>query len=118
MTDLIRPMLYGAEHPAALVQPGKQLEATGRTDLAGPVCEAGDVLVRDIGRWLSESDLSQAGRGALLAIGDAGAYGAVMSSTYNGRPRAAEAIIEGGELRLSRRRETLDDLLVRDAPIS
>jgi diaminopimelate decarboxylase len=55
-----------------------------------------------------------AGRGALLAIGRAGAYGAVMSSTYNGRLRAAEVVVERGELRLSRRRETLADLVARD----
>jgi diaminopimelate decarboxylase len=114
MTDLIRPVLYGADHPVVLVQAGEPLDAATRVDLAGPVCEAGDVLARNLGRWLSDADLATAGRGALLAVGDAGAYGAVMSSTYNGRPRAAEAVIDKGDLQLSRRRETLDDLVSRD----
>jgi len=49
--------------------------------------------------------------GALLAIRDVGAYGFSMSSTYNMRPRAAEAMVDGGALRLIRRRETFDDLV-------
>ena len=116
MTDLIRPALYGAEHPVALLEPGEPLDATsaGRLDLAGPVCEAGDVLARDLGRWLSPGELAHCGRGALLAIGRVGAYGAAMSMTYNGRPRAAEVAVEGGVPRLSRRRETLEDLVARD----
>ena len=115
MTELIRPMLYGAVHPVALVSAGTALPADpGRIDLAGPVCEAGDVLARDLGQWLSHDELAQTGTGAILAIGQAGAYGAAMASVYNGRLRPAEAVIEGGELRLSRRRETLDDLTARD----
>ena len=119
MTELIRPMLYGADHPVALVADGEALPgalAGVTVHLAGPVCEAGDVLSRDLGRWLTAAELGHAGRGAVLAIGLAGAYGAVMSMTYNGRPRAAEAVIEGGQLRLSRRRETLEDLVARDIP--
>ncbi len=118
MTDLLRPMLYGAEHPVALVVPGEPVDvvaATGRVDLAGPVCEAGDILAHDLGHWLDPGELAQCGRGALLALGRAGAYGAVMSMTYNGRPRAAEVTVEDGVARLSRRRETLEDLLARDA---
>jgi diaminopimelate decarboxylase len=52
--------------------------------------------------------------GALLALHGVGAYGAAMASTYNGRLRPAEGVLEGGELRLSRRRETLDDVLARE----
>ncbi len=88
----------------------------GTVHLAGPVCEAGDVLARGLERWLTPEELAVAGTGALLAIGRAGAYGAVMASVYNGRLRPAEAVLEGGEARLSRRRETLDDLLSRDVP--
>ncbi|HEY7464441.1 MAG TPA: diaminopimelate decarboxylase [Candidatus Limnocylindria bacterium] len=116
MTELIRPMLYGADHPISLVADGAALPAdAGRVDLAGPVCEAGDVLARDIGRWMEPGELANAGTGALLAIGQAGGYGAVMASGYNGRLRPAEVVIDGRELRLSRRRETLDDVLARDA---
>jgi diaminopimelate decarboxylase len=108
MTELIRPMLYGARHPVSLLADGAPVGGTAWT-VSGPVCEAGDVLAREV--ELGEG----AGEGALLAIGTAGAYGAAMASNYNGRLRPAEAVIEGGKLRLSRRRETLEDLVARDA---
>jgi diaminopimelate decarboxylase len=117
MTELIRPMLYGAVHPVSLIAAGTPLPADhGRVDLAGPICEAGDVLALDLAQWLAPADLRGAGTGALLAIGQAGAYGAAMASVYNGRLRPAEAVLEAGALRLSRRRETLDDLVARDQP--
>jgi diaminopimelate decarboxylase len=117
MNDLIRPMLYGGVHPVSLVARGEPLpEEHGMVHLAGPVCEAGDILARDLAQWISPDDLRRAGTGALLAVGQAGAYGAAMASVYNGRLRPAEAVIEGGEPRLSRRRETLDDLTARDEP--
>ena len=107
MSELIRPMLYGARHPVTLLRPGAMLEHRTWT-LSGPICEAGDILARDV-------DLgAEVGEGALLAIGDAGAYGVAMSSNYNGRLRPAQAVIDRRELRLSRRRETLDDLVSRD----
>ncbi len=115
MAELIRPMLYGADHPVTLLEPGDPLGPDlGTVHLAGPVCEAGDIVAHDIGRWLPPDDLRLTGTGALLAIGQAGAYGAAMASVYNGRPRPAEAVLDHGELGLSRRRETLDDLIVRD----
>jgi len=107
MTELIRPMLYGARHPVRLISPGDGVEQR-RWTLAGPVCEAGDLLA-------DELDLGDAaGEGALLAIEQAGAYGLAMASGYNGRLRPAQAVIEGGRLRLSRRRETLEDVVARD----
>jgi diaminopimelate decarboxylase len=107
MTELIRPMLYGASHPVMLVAPGRSV-GDGPWTLSGPVCEAGDVLAAELRLG------PDVGEGALLAIGQAGAYGLSMTSTYNGRLRPAQAVIEGGELRLSRRRETLEDLVTRD----
>jgi diaminopimelate decarboxylase len=108
MTELIRPMLYGARHPVMLVESGGALPRTNGWTLSGPICEAGDLLARDV-------DLGpDAGEGALLAIGAAGAYGLAMASGYNGRLRPAQAVIEGGEVRLSRRRETLEDVVARD----
>jgi diaminopimelate decarboxylase len=108
MTELIRPMLYGATHPVELVAPGATLPHPGPWTLSGPVCEAGDELARDL-------DLgTDAGAGALLAIGRVGAYGAAMASGYNGRLRPAQAVIDGGALRLSRRRETVEDVIARD----
>ncbi len=115
MAELIRPVLYGADHPVTLLERGAELEPAHSTvHLAGPVCEAGDIVARDLERWLSPADLAHAGTGALLAIGQAGAYGAAMASVYNGRPRPAESVLDHGELILSRRRETLDDLIARD----
>jgi diaminopimelate decarboxylase len=108
MTELLRPMLYGARHPVTLLSPGAPIAERSWT-LSGPVCEAGDVLARDIDPG------ADSGEGALLAIGEVGAYGAAMASGYNGRLRPAEVVIEGGELRLSRRRETLEDVIARDA---
>ena len=107
MTELIRPMLYGARHPVTLLAPGERVAERAWT-LSGPVCEAGDVLADGV-------DLgAEAGEGALLAIGRAGAYGLAMASGYNGRLRPAQAVIENGALRLSRRRETLEDAVARD----
>jgi diaminopimelate decarboxylase len=76
--------------------------------LSGPVCEAGDILAS--GLELGDA----AGEGALLAIGEAGAYGLAMVSGYNGRLRPAQVVIEDGVARLSRRRESLEDVLARD----
>ena len=107
MTELLRPMLYGARHPVSLLRPGAPAR-DGRWTLAGPICEAGDLLAENL-------DLGDdAGEGALLAICDVGAYGLAMASNYNGRLRAAQVVIEGGAVRLSRRRETLEDVVVRD----
>ena len=102
MNDLIRPALYGAFHriePVTLRERG-----TARVDVVGPVCETADFLARD-------RDLEAVEPGELLAVRDAGAYGFSMSSTYNMRPRAAEALVEGGAARLIRRRQTFDDLV-------
>lgn len=109
MTELIRPMLYGARHPVHLLAPGGRLQGGGPWTLAGPICEAGDLLADglDLGR--------EAGEGALLAIADAGAYGLAMASGYNGRLRPAQVVLEDGVARLSRRRETWEDVIARDA---
>jgi diaminopimelate decarboxylase len=109
MTELLRPMLYGARHPITVLSPGARILPERRWTLAGPICEAGDLLADDL-------DLGPAaGENALLAISGVGAYGVAMASNYNGRLRPPQAVLEGGEVRLSRRRETLDDLVARDA---
>jgi diaminopimelate decarboxylase len=91
-----------------MVAGGEPLPARDRWAVSGPVCEAGDVLAHEVALP------PDAGVGALLAIGQAGAYGASMASNYNGRLRPAQAVVEGGRLRLSRRRETLEDVVTRD----
>ena len=101
MNDLIRPALYGAHHEVLPVR-----ESAGEVivaDLVGPVCESGDFFARD--RALAAS------AGDLLAVLDAGAYGMSLSSNYNSRGRPAEVLVEGGAVRLVRRRETMEDLL-------
>ena len=106
MTELIRPMLYGARHPVSVLEPGAAGEARTWT-LSGPVCEAGDILAEDLAL--------NVGEGALLAVGEVGAYGLAMSSGYNGRLLPAQAVMEAGAVRLSRRRQTLEDVISRDA---
>ena len=108
MTELLRPMLYGARHPVFLLTPGAPVAERAWT-LSGPICEAGDLLATDLRLG------GEVGEGALLAIGEVGAYGLAMASGYNGRLRPAQAVIERGELRLSRRRETIEDVVSRDA---
>ncbi|MDE0051371.1 MAG: diaminopimelate decarboxylase [Rhodospirillales bacterium] len=107
MNDLMRPALYDAWHaiePVAERAPGA---ATVETDVAGPVCESGDVLGR--GR-----QLPPLGPGDLLAVRDVGAYGSVMASTYNGRPLPAEVMVRGDALSSIRPRQDHEALLARD----
>ena len=80
-------------------------------DVVGPVCESGDFLAKD--RPLPRLD-----RGALIAIFSAGAYGMVMASNYNTRPRAAEILVDGPNARLVRRRETFEDLVRQELEVS
>jgi diaminopimelate decarboxylase len=107
MTELIRPALYGAEHAVvALTSLGRVPRpdvAARPTRVDGPICESTDTL--------GEHLLPPLRRGDLVAIADAGAYAASMRSTYNGRPRPAEIIVEAdGALTLARRRGTLGSL--------
>jgi diaminopimelate decarboxylase len=102
MNDLIRPSLYQAYHPILPVQPAAgPLEPA---DVVGPVCETGDFFAR-------QRPLPPLASGDLLAIGAAGAYGFVLSSQYNARPRAAELLIDGEQATVIRQRETLEDLV-------
>lgn len=114
MTDLIRPALYGAEHfiyPARLAPgeppPRRSLSfvprAAVKTDVVGGVCETSDYLGKD-------RLLPAMGRGDLVAVFSAGAYGFTMASHYNSRPRPAEVLVSGDTWRVIRRRETYDDL--------
>ena len=107
MNDLMRPALYDAWHaidPVAEPAPGVE---TVETDVAGPVCESGDVLGR--GRALPPL-----AAGDLLAVRDVGAYGSVMASTYNGRPLPAEVMVRGDAIACIRPRQDHEALLARD----
>jgi len=105
MNDLIRPALYQAYHEIVPVKPRAGRART--VDVVGPVCETGDFFARD-------RKLAPIRPGDLIALLDAGAYGMAQSSNYNTRPRAAEVLIENGESRLIRRRETIADLLATE----
>ncbi len=105
MNDLIRPALYGAYHeiiPVTLhADPVPKSETA---DIVGPVCETGDFFVRD-------RALPIVAEGDLLAILDAGAYGMVLASNYNTRPRPAEVLVSEKSAKIIRRREKISDLL-------
>jgi diaminopimelate decarboxylase len=103
MNDLIRPALYGAFHEIVRVKQSAEAK-TEAVDVVGPVCETGDFFARD-------RDLPRVEEGELLAILDAGAYGMVLSSNYNTRPRAVELLVSGKSVKVIRRREKVADLM-------
>lgn len=101
MNDLIRPALYQAYHPVKLARASRA--APMPATIVGPVCESSDCFARD--RDLP-ADIQ---RGDILEIGFAGAYGAAMGSQYNARPRLAEVLIDGNEVKLIRRAFTAEE---------
>ena len=105
MNDLLRPALYDAWHDVVAVHPREG--APRSYEIVGPVCESGDFLARARGLVLEPDDL--------LAVRSAGAYGFVMSSNYNTRPRAAEVMVDGGRFHVVRRRERVRDLFAAES---
>lgn len=103
MNDLIRPSLYGAYHE---IKPVRETPSTKTetVDVVGPVCESGDFLAKD--RAMPECQ-----PGDLLSVMSAGAYGFVMSSNYNSRPRVPEVLVKDGEIHVIRVREDYADLV-------
>jgi diaminopimelate decarboxylase len=106
MNDLIRPALYGSYHAIRPVvdRPGEKIVA----DVVGPICESGDFFAKD-------REIERPEQGDLLAVMSAGAYGFIMASNYNSRPRAAEVLVDGESFHVVRRRETLEDLVSGEA---
>jgi len=102
MNDMIRPALYGAYHE--IVPVTMDAGKSEVVDIVGPVCETGDFFARD-------RELPIVAEGDLLAILDVGAYGMVLSSNYNTRPRPAEVLVAGKSAKVIRRREKVADLL-------
>ncbi|HEY1059195.1 MAG TPA: diaminopimelate decarboxylase [Limnobacter sp.] len=102
MNDLMRPAMYEAFHGVVTVKPNPKARPN-TYDVVGPVCESGD--------WLARNRELAIEQGDVLAILSAGAYGQTMASNYNSRGRAAEVLVEKGQARLIRRRETIEDLL-------
>ena len=101
MNDMLRPALYQAWMD---IQPVTDSDVETKTyDVVGPVCETGDFLGKDRSLAIAEGDC--------LCVFSAGAYGFVMSSNYNTRPRAAEIMVDGDQTHLVRARETIEDLV-------
>jgi diaminopimelate decarboxylase len=113
MTELVRPALYGAIHPIVALTSGRRpvaawgtaaRPATRATSVHGPICESTDLL--------GDHELPPLVRGDLVAIGDAGAYGASMAMSYNGRPRPIQlTLAPDGALNVARRRGRLAPVL-------
>ncbi len=106
MSDLMRPMLYGAVYEALLPE-RPEAEATEVMRLVGKHCESGDVLIQ-------EADLPPVGPGDLVCLPATGAYGVAMASNYNGVTRPAVVFVDAGEATLAVRRETYAELVARD----
>jgi diaminopimelate decarboxylase len=102
MNDLIRPSLYRAHHEIVPLRKNALPPVT--MDVVGPVCETGDFLARD-------RSMANAMPGDFLAVSTAGAYGFVLSSNYNSRPRAPEVLVDGATWRIIRQRENYQDLV-------
>jgi diaminopimelate decarboxylase len=103
MNDLVRPAMYDAWHGIIPVAAAAAVAPVSHCDIVGPVCETGDTFAR-------ERLLPSLNPGAVVAILDAGAYGAVMSSPYNARPRAAEVLVDGAATIVIRPRQALQAL--------
>lgn len=101
MGTLVRPSLYGAYHRTSVY--GKE-HKTQQVNLCGQICENSDIFFKNI-------QFPEVEEGDIVVFREAGAYGYVMASQYNNRLRPAEVLIDGGEARLIRRRETFDDVL-------
>lgn len=104
MNDLIRPSLYDAHHDIRPVYETVARGAKETVDVVGPVCESGDFLAKD-------RVMPQMNAGDLMAVMSAGAYGFVMSSNYNSRPRVPEVLVHEGQIHVIRARESYDDLV-------
>ncbi len=102
MNDLIRPSLYQSHHEILPLCSKETAEIVA--DVVGPVCETGDFLAR-------ERTMRDVAAGELLAVCTAGAYGFVLSSNYNSRPRVPEVLVDGAQFHVIRRRETFEDLV-------
>lgn len=108
MNDLIRPTLYEAWHE---IMPVNEADADApriRADVVGPVCETGDYLALD-------RDIPEPAPGDLLAVGSAGAYGAVQAGTYNSRLLVPEVLVRGDEFHVIRPRRTYEELIALDS---
>lgn len=105
MNDLIRPALYDAYHNICPVS--KKTGAREVYDVVGPICESGDCFAKN-------RSISKLSEGDYVAIMSAGAYGFVMSSNYNSRPRSSEVLVKGNKFFVVKERESLEDLVRKE----
>jgi len=106
MNDLIRPTLYEAHHE---IQPVRHSNLPPMVaDIVGPVCESGDYIAQD-------RKIEGVKEGDLLAVMSAGAYGAVMASTYNSRPLVPEVLVDGDRWHVIRPRPSIEALIALDS---
>ncbi|MEZ6093089.1 MAG: diaminopimelate decarboxylase [Pirellulaceae bacterium] len=108
--NLARPILYGAFHPMAVCAVSPASSANVNVVVGGPLCESGDIFTQTDGGVVQKRVLPKAQVGDILVIGCAGAYGFVMSSNYNSKPLAAEVLVDEGNERLIRRRQTEEEI--------
>jgi len=104
MNDLVRPAFYDSYHAIVPVTEARGNAPVETADVVGPICESGDFFAKDRAMPRPEE-------GDLLAILSAGAYGFVMASNYNTRPRPVEVLVDGDRYTIVRRRETFEDLV-------
>ncbi|TQF06306.1 diaminopimelate decarboxylase [Kitasatospora acidiphila] len=118
--DLMRPAMYGSSHRVSVLAPGGEArtEAVRDTVLAGPLCESGDVFTQAEGGDVEPIPLPRAEIGDLVVFHDTGAYGASMSSNYNSRPLLPEVLVDGGQAKLIRRRQTVAELLALETEVA
>jgi len=111
--DLVRPAMYGAYHELSLIARSGDANDRPRraTVVAGPLCESGDVFTQNAQADVLARMLPEAAVGDLMVFHDAGAYGASMGSNYNSRPLPPEILVDEGELKLIRRRQSIAELL-------
>ena len=118
---LARPVLYGSWHPMSLCPEKESQNQTARGPaeeeivedvvVGGPLCESGDIFTQQEGGFVETRALPATSVGDYLVIETCGAYGFVMASNYNSKPLPAEVLIDDGQARLVRTRQTPDDLV-------
>lgn len=110
--DLARPVMYGSYHPISVAARSGNASEREQLDVVvgGPLCESGDIFTQREGGYVDSRRLPAPRVGDYIVLENAGAYGFVMASNYNSKTRAAEVLIENGEAKLIRQRETFEDL--------
>ena len=108
MNDLVRPAMYEAHHEIMPVRDPDDGAPPRKYDIVGPICETGDTFG-------TERPLPEVGAGDLIVIRDAGAYGAVMASSYNSRPLIAEVLVRGDKFSMVRSRQDIATILAQES---